>query len=50
MKTGDIMGAQANTLKKGITTTRFINPIWPHNHYQYPGLSNFFKQIKKLIY
>lgn len=38
MKVLDIPGAQVNTLKKGITTNRVVNPIWPFNNYQYLGM------------
>ena len=37
MKTQDIPGAQTTTLKKGMTTTRQSNPLWPA--YTIPGHS-----------
>jgi len=35
MKTKDIPGAQTTTLRKGMTTTRHLDPLWPA--YKFPG-------------
>ena len=43
---GDIRGAIHGSLKKGITTKRNINPIWPK--YEYPG-ENELKNEKKSL-
>ena len=48
MKILDIPGAQVNTLKKGISTNRVVNPVWPFNQYQYLGMTYFFVSIYKL--
>jgi len=37
LKVDDIPGAQVSTLRKGITTNRKINPIWPFENYPYLG-------------